>query len=130
MRWSTGYVALDHYLMPTMNNNSLIQIDGPEKGQCGMRAESSSAHNHHEAPVLTSQFSQQLRVEWKQGLSSHHLELDANKIDVVVSNAGDVSLTDESKVPVSSVVFAKALSDNGWRPDASPRYRHSLLRLL
>ena len=30
--------------MPTMNNNSLIQIDGPDKGQCGMKAEASSAH--------------------------------------------------------------------------------------
>ena len=56
LRWSTGNVALDNYLMPTMNYNSLIQIGGPEKGQCGMRVESSSAHNHHEAPALSSVF--------------------------------------------------------------------------
>ena len=112
MVYTTEYVALDQYLTPTMNNNSLIQIDSPEKGKCGLRAESSSAHNHHEASLLTSQFSQEPRVMWEQGLSSHNLELDANKIDVTVSNAGDVSLTDEGEVPVSFVVFAQALSDN------------------
>ena len=39
--WSTGNVALDQHLMPTMNKNSLIQIGGPEKGQCRIRAEAS-----------------------------------------------------------------------------------------
>ena len=42
--------------MPTMNNNSLIQSDGPEKNQRGMRAEASSAHNRHGAPALPSVF--------------------------------------------------------------------------
>ena len=54
--WSTGNVALDRYLMPIINNNSLIQIGGPEKGQCGMRAEASSVHSCHRALALSSVF--------------------------------------------------------------------------
>ena len=37
-----------------------------------------------------------------------------------MSNAGDVSLSDESEVTLSSVAFAQDLSDNRWRPNASP----------
>ena len=95
-----------------MNNNSRIQI--------GV-LEANSARSCHEAPALTPQFSQQLRVQWVQELSSHHLELDANEVDVAVSNFGVVSLTDEGEVFVFSVLFAQALSDNRWRPDASQR---------
>ena len=80
-----------------MNNNSLIQIGGPEKGQCGTGAETNSAYSCHEAPVLTSQFSQQPRVQWEQELPSHHLELNDDEGDVAVSNAGNVSLTDETR---------------------------------
>ena len=39
-----------------MKNDSLIQIGGPEKGQCGMRAEASSCHNYHGGPALPSVF--------------------------------------------------------------------------
>ena len=98
-----------------MNDNSVIQIGGPEKGQCGTAAEAKSARSCHEAPTLTSQF-------------SHHLELDANEVDGVVSNAGDVSLTEEGEVPVSSVVFSQTRSDNRWRPDVFPRCMLSLPR--
>ena len=52
--WSTGKVVLDQHLMPTMNKNSLIQIGGPEKGQCGMRAEASLDRNRREAPARLS----------------------------------------------------------------------------
>ena len=110
--WSTGNVALDHYLMPTMNNNSLIQIGGPEKGQCGTRTEANSARSCHEAPALTSQFSQQPKQQWEQELSSHHLELDASEVDVPVDNTGDISLIEEGEVPLSSVAFARAVSDS------------------
>ena len=63
LKWSTGNLALDRYLIPTMNDNSLIQIGGPEKGQCGTRAEANLALSCHEAPALNSQFSQQMRVQ-------------------------------------------------------------------
>ena len=36
----------------------------------------------------------------------------ANEIGVPVCSASDVSLSDEGEVPVSSVVFVEALSDN------------------
>ena len=44
--------------MLIVTNNSLIQIGGPEKGQCGMGAEASSAHSHYEASALKSRSSQ------------------------------------------------------------------------
>ena len=95
-----------------MNNNSLTQIGGPEKGQCGTGTEANSARSCHEVPALTSQFSLQPKEQREQELSSHHLKLDASEVDVPVNNAGDTSLIDESEVPLSSVVFAQALSDN------------------
>ena len=51
-------------LMPTMNNNSLIQSDGPEKNQRGMRAEASLAHNRHGAPALPSVFTVTEATVW------------------------------------------------------------------
>ena len=43
-----------------------------------------------------------------------------------VSGTGVISLSDEGEVPVSFVVFAQVLSDNRWRPDASPGCGSSL----
>ena len=40
--------------MPTINRSSSIQIGGPEKSQCGIKPEASSAHNHHGASILHS----------------------------------------------------------------------------
>ena len=45
-------------------------------------------------------------------MSSHHLKLDASEVDVPVDNAGDISLIEDDKVPLSSVAFARALSDS------------------
>ena len=95
-----------------MNDNFLIQIGGPEKGQCGTRTEANSARSCHEAPALTSQFSQQPKQQWEQELSSHHLELDASEVDVPVDNTGDISLIEEGEVPLSSVAIARAVSDS------------------
>ena len=63
-------------------------------------------------------------------MSSHHLELDASEVNVPVNNAGDVSLIEEDEVPLSSVAFARALSDSQWKPDASPVCGLSLPRPL
>ena len=109
--WSTEKVTLDRYLIPTMSNNSLIQIGGPEKGQCGMRAEASSTHNRHETPALPSLSSLPPKPKLEQEFSSHRLELDANEVDVPVCSAGNVPLIDKG--------FDQALSDNRWRPYAS-----------
>ena len=43
--------------MPTMDNNSLIQMGGPEKGQCGTEAEANLARSYHATPALTPQWS-------------------------------------------------------------------------
>ena len=102
MVWSTGNVALHHYLMPTMNNNSLIQIGGPEKGQCRMKAEASSAHSHHGALAHLSLSSLPPGPQLEQGL--HYLchELDARVGDASLGTVGDVFL-DEDKVRVCSL---------------------------
>ena len=50
--FSTANVALDRYLMPTIDNNSLIHIGGPEKAQCGITTEVSSAYSHHGVSAL------------------------------------------------------------------------------
>ena len=88
------------------------QIDGSEKGQCGTRTEANSARSCHEVPALTSQFSLQPKEQREQELSSRHLELDASEVDVLVDSAGDVSLIGEGEVSLSSVAFARALSDS------------------
>ena len=49
-------------------------------------------------------------------MSFCHLELDTKDVDMPVRSAGDVSLSDEGKMPVSSVVFAQASSDTQWNP--------------
>ena len=92
MLWSTGNVALDQHLMPTMNKNSLIQIGGPEKGQCGMRAEASLNQNHHAAPAHLSLFSLPPKPQLKQELPYLYPELDASVGDVSLDTVGDVSL--------------------------------------
>ena len=70
--------------MPTMNKNSLIQIGGPEKGQCGMRAEASLDHNRRAAPARLSLFSLPPKTQLEQELPYLQYELDAS--------VGDVSL--------------------------------------
>ena len=69
-------------------------------------------------------------MQGEQELFSHHFVLDVNKVDVPVCSAGDIFLSDEGEVPVSSVVFAQALSGNQWRLDASAGCGLSLPRLL
>ena len=66
MIWSTGTVALDHHLKYTMDNNSVIQIGGPENGQCGTKAKANLACSCHAAPAQASQlvlFLQQLKIQ-------------------------------------------------------------------
>ena len=81
-----------------MNNNSLIQIGGLEKGQCGMRAEASSAHNHHEASARLSLSSLPPKPQLKQELPYLYHELDPSVGDVSLGTVGDVFLDkDEMK---------------------------------
>ena len=61
-----------------MNNNSLIQIGGPEKGQCGMRAEASLDHNRREAPAHLSLSSLQPKPQLEQELPYLYHELDTS----------------------------------------------------
>ena len=64
--WSTGNVALDRYIMLTMNYDCLIQIAGPGKGLCGIIAEANSACSCPVVPALTSQwlrFLQQPKIQ-------------------------------------------------------------------
>ena len=119
LTWSTGNGALDHYIMPTLNNNSPIQIGGPAKGQCGTRDKANSARNGHAAPALTSQwslFSQQPKTQWEQELSTHHLKLDTNGINVLVCSAVNVSLSDKGEVPVYSVSFQRLCLTTSGHP--------------
>ena len=50
--FSTANVALDHYLMPSTDNNSLIHIGSPEKDQFGIKTWVSSAYSHHRISAL------------------------------------------------------------------------------
>ena len=75
-----------------MNKNSLIQIGGPEKGQCGMRAEASLNQNHHAAPAHLSLFSLPPKPQLEQELPYLYPELDASVGDVSLDTVGDVSL--------------------------------------
>ena len=85
--WSTGNVALDHYLMPTMNN-SLIQIGGPEKGKCGMRAEASLDHSHHEASAHLSLSSLPPKPQLEQELPYLYHELNASEGNISLGTVG------------------------------------------
>ena len=81
-----------------MNKNSLIQIGGPEKGQCGMRAEASLDQNHHAAPAHLSLFSLPPKPQLEQELPYLYHELDASVGDVSLGTVGDVFLgMDEMK---------------------------------
>ena len=78
--------------MPTMNKNSLIQIGGTEKGQCGMRAEASLDHNRREAPARLSLLSLPPKPQLEQELPYFYPELDASVGDVSLGTVGGVSL--------------------------------------
>ena len=78
--------------MPTMNKNSLIQIGGPEKGQCGMRAEASLDHNRRAAPARLSLFLLPPKPQLEQELPYLYHELDSSVGDVSLGTVGDVSL--------------------------------------
>ena len=81
-----------------MNNNSLIQIGGLAKGQCGIRVEASLDHNHHEAPARLSLFSLPPRPQLKQALPYLYHELDASVGDASLGTVGHVFLNkDETK---------------------------------
>ena len=78
--------------MPTMNKNSLIQIGGPEKGQCGMRAEANLDHNRREAPARLSLSSLLPKPQLEHGLPYLYHELDASVGNVSLGTVGDVFL--------------------------------------
>ena len=118
MRWSTRNVALDHYLMLTMNNNSLTQIGGPEKGQCGIRAEASSAHNHHEASLPPKQ---QLELE----LPYHWHELNATVSDVFLDEG---KMKDCAQASVNAGSSSLRRSGSQLTHDVSPECEPSLLQ--
>lgn len=65
--------------MPTINRSSSIQIGGPEKSQCGIKPEASSAHNHHGASILHSLSSPPLKPQFRQQLPYHPIEQDASE---------------------------------------------------
>ena len=76
--------------MPTVNHNSLIQIGGPEKGQCGIGAESRSAHRHR--ATLQRLSSPPPKPQLGQELLYLYLELDASEGNVPLGTVGDVCL--------------------------------------
>ena len=78
--------------MPTINKNSLIQIGGLEKGQCGMRAEASLDHNHREASERLSLSSLPPKPQLEQELPYFYHELDGSVGDISLSTVGDVFL--------------------------------------
>ena len=81
-----------------MNKNSLIQIGGPEKGQCGMRAEASLHRSRREVPTHLSLSSLLPKPQLEQELPYLYHELDASVGDVSLGTAGDVFLgMDEMK---------------------------------
>ena len=71
-------------LVPTKNNNFLIQISGPEYSQCGMKAEASLAHNRHGAPALPSLSSLPPKPQLGLKLPYHHLELNTSVGNICV----------------------------------------------
>ena len=81
-----------------MNKNSLIQIGGPEKGQCGMRAEASLHRSRREVPTHLSLSSLLPKPQLEQELPYLYHELDASVGDVSLGTVGDVFLgMDEMK---------------------------------
>ena len=83
--WSTGNVAVDRYLIPTMNTNFRIQIGGPEKGQYSMGAEASSAYNRRGASILQPLSSLLLKPQVGQELPHRSVDLDTSVGDVFLS---------------------------------------------
>ena len=75
-----------------MKNDSLIQIGGPEKGQCGMRAEASSYHNYHGGPALPYLSSLSPKPQWGRELPYHYFELVVSVSDISPSTVGDLCL--------------------------------------
>ena len=73
--------------MSPINDNALIQIGGSEKSNVVLELKLIQLLAAIEALALMSQFSQQPRIQREQEFSSHHLELDASKVDVPVSKS-------------------------------------------
>ena len=71
--------------MPTIKNNSLIQIGGLEKGQCGMKAKANSAHNCCGAPTLQSPSSLPPKPQLGQKLPYRYLKLNTSMSDVFLA---------------------------------------------
>ena len=82
--------------IPSINNNSLIQIGGLEAAQCGMRADASSAHNRRNAPTLHSRSSPLPKPQLEQELSYDYLKLNASVSDVSLNTVGDACLDEEN----------------------------------
>ena len=81
-----------------MNKNSLIQIGGPEKGQCGMRAEASLDRSRREVPTHLSLSSLLPKPLLEQELPYLYHELDASVGDASLGTVGHVFLNkDETK---------------------------------
>ena len=91
--------------MPTVNHNSLIQIGGPEKGQCGIRAESRSAHRHR--ATLQRLSSPPPKPQLGQELPYRSLGLDASVGDFSLSTVGDACL-DEGRMQACAQLFVNA----------------------
>ena len=115
-----------------MNINSVIQICGLEKGQCGMRAEASSAHNHHEAPALPSLSSLPPKQQLEQELPYHCHERVPNVADVSLNIVSDIFL-DEGETKACASVSVDAGDSSLGRSGSqlthrvSPECEHSLL---
>ena len=76
--------------MPTVNHNSLIQIIGPEKGQCGIGAKASSAYSHR--ATLQPLSSPPPKPQLEQELPYRSLGLDASVGDFSLSTVDDACL--------------------------------------
>ena len=72
-----------------------------------MRAESSSAHNHHESPAQSSLSSQPLKQQLEPELPYHCHELYATVGDIALSIAGEAFL-DEGEMEACALVSVDA----------------------
>ena len=117
--------------MPTMSNNSLMQIGGPKQGQCGMRAKAGSADDRSGALTQQSLSLSSLppKPQLGQELLDHYLDLDVSVGDVSLSTVGDVCL-DEGEIKAcaqvsvnagdSSLVPSRSQLTHGVSPECEP----------
>ena len=121
--------------MPTRNRNFQIYICSPDKGQCGTRAEASSAHSHHWAPAQQSNWclsSQPPKLHLEQELSYFSLGLDASMNNMSVydisQDGGEVQVC--AQLSVGAGDSSLALSDSQWAHGVSLLCWRSVLQPL